>query len=117
MIFLERVMFTRNIAIVLPPSLSARLSLRSLCASGAESIPPCFAQSPLGTAAVESAKSYSSIWPATIAPRRISDIRTGSREASFSRTRCSSAQRRVYARERAFVGATQIRDRSTLGVR
>jgi hypothetical protein len=42
MIFLERVMFTRNIAIVLPPSLSARLSLRSLCASGAESIRAMF---------------------------------------------------------------------------
>jgi hypothetical protein len=42
MIFLERVMSTRYIAVVLPPSFGARLSFRSLCASGADSIRAVF---------------------------------------------------------------------------
>jgi hypothetical protein len=42
MIFLERVMSTRYIAVVLPPSFRARLSFRSLCASGADSIRAVF---------------------------------------------------------------------------
>jgi hypothetical protein len=40
--FLERVMSTRNVAVVLPPSSSARPSFRSLCASGVESIRAVF---------------------------------------------------------------------------
>jgi hypothetical protein len=35
-------MSSRNIAVVLPPSLSARLSFRSLCASGVKSIRAVF---------------------------------------------------------------------------
>jgi uncharacterized protein YjiS (DUF1127 family) len=38
MMFLERVMSTRNPAVVLPPFFSARPLFRSLCASGVDSI-------------------------------------------------------------------------------
>jgi hypothetical protein len=42
MIFLERVMSTRNITALLPTFFSARVSFRSLCASGVESIRTVF---------------------------------------------------------------------------
>jgi hypothetical protein len=83
MIFLERVMSTRNITAVLPTFFSARVSFRSLCASGVESIRTVFGAIAAWHSRRRELKSFSSIWPAIIAPRRISDIRTGCREAKL----------------------------------